>query len=406
MDDPMTTQNPRPPPLEGVRVLDLTRIVAGPYATGLLADMGARIVKVEQPERGDDLRGLPDQVRNLSVTFNDLNRSKEGITLDLRTERGREILLQLLPHFDVLAENYAAGTLERWNLGWEFLRVANPGLVYASLSGFGRDGPYAGRPSYDLVAQAMGGLMALTGDPEGSPTKTGVNLADYIGGLFLALGILSALRERDRSGLGQHVDISNQDALVTMLDSAPTWFRAGGPEAQRHGNFHRHVAPYGAYQAKDGWVVIAVGSARLFANALKAIGREQLLRDPEFIERARNFQVREELNQHWSEFVSTRTCDEVERICLEHGVGFGKVQSIQDLASDPQLEHRGMFQTIEHPDGQGPVPARGIPIQFLETPGCIRSPAPVLGQDTDRILAEFLGLSVKEVERLRDEGVV
>lgn len=393
-------------PLSGVRILDATRVVAGPYATGLLADLGARVVKLERPERGDELRLLPDQVRGLSVTFNDLNRDKEGITLDLRTEQGRELLLRLLPHFDVLTENFTAGRMDGWGLRWDVLRAAHPGLVYASLSGFGHDGPHAGRQSYDLVAQAVSGFMALTGEADGPPLKTGVNLADYIGGLFLALGILAALRARDHGGEGQRVDISNQDALVTMLDSALNWFRAGGEEAQRNGNFHRRVAPYGAFQATDGWVVIAVGNPRMFRSTFRALGREELLEDPEFRERLRAYRARGEITDLWREFVAKLSCAEVERLCGEHGIGFGKVQTVSDLASDPQLQHREMLLEIDHPDGQGPIPTRGFPIRVGEKRAAIKRAAPALGEHTEAVLSDCLGLSEREIAQLRSDGII
>ena len=393
-------------PLEGVRILDLTRIVAGPYGTSLLAELGARVLKVEQPDTGDEIRLFPDRVRGLSVTFNDLNRNKESLTLDLRTEGGQEILCRLAEQFDVLTENFAAGTLERWGLGWEALRARNPRLVYASLSGFGQDGPYASHRSYDLVAQATGGLMFMTGEPDGPPIKTGTNLADYIGGLFLAVGILAALRERDASGLGQHVDISNQDALVTMLDSAVSWFRASGEQPARSGNFHRKVAPYGAYRAKDDWVVVAMGSAKMFPKSLAAIGREDLLEDAGFMERVSRFAFRDELNEHWSAWVAKRSCAEVEQVCREQGLGFGTVKSIADLATDRQLEHRGMLAEVEHPDGEGPLPTRGVPIQLGRTPGSVRRAAPTLGQDSERALRELLGLGPEEIEQLRRDGIV
>ncbi len=393
-------------PLHGISVLDLTRVVAGPYGTGLLADLGARVVKVERPVRGDEVRMLPDQVRGLSLTFNDVNRNKEGITLDLRTERGSELLLSLLPHFDVLSENFAAGTMERWGLGWPALSRANSRLIYLQLSGFGSDGPYAGRRSYDLVAQAMGGFMAMTGEAGTPPLKAGINLADYIGGLFLVVGVLAALRERDRSGQGQHVDISNQDALLTMLDAAVSWFRAGGDEPARSGNFHRRVAPFGAFEARDGWVTVAAATPRMFHKALTAIGRHDLMDDPAFVERVRRYQHRDEVNALFADWIAVHTCAEVEALCDAAALGFGRVQSIADLAKDPQLEHRGMHAEVEHPDGAGPVPTRGVPIRFMRTPGAIRHAAPDLGQHTERVLGDLLGLSPEQVAVLRDEGVV
>jgi crotonobetainyl-CoA:carnitine CoA-transferase CaiB-like acyl-CoA transferase len=393
-------------PLDGVRILDLTRVVAGPYGTALLADLGARVVKVEPPEAGDEIRLYPNQVRGLSVTFNDLNRNKEGLCLDLRRERGRELLLDLTAHFDVLAENFAAGTLAGWGLGWDVLRAHNPRLIYASLSGFGHDGPYAGLRSYDLVAQAMGGFMAMSGEPEGPPMKTGVNLADYIGGVFLACGILAALRERDACGRGQRLDISNQDLLVTMLDSAVSWFRAGGEEPARSGNFHRVAAPYGAYRARDGWVVVAIGSPKMFARSLEAIGRADLLADPGFLERLQGFAFREEVSALWSDWVARHTRAEVEERCREFGLGFGSVKSIADLAADPQLAQRGMLAEVAHPDGQGSLPTHGTVLRMERTNASPQRAAPALGQDTERLLTELLGASPEEVERLRREGVV
>jgi crotonobetainyl-CoA:carnitine CoA-transferase CaiB-like acyl-CoA transferase len=392
--------------LEGIRILDLTRVVAGPYGTGLLAELGARVVKVEEPSRGDEIRLYPDQVRGLSLNFNDLNRNKESLTLDLRTPRGREILLELAHQFDVLTENFAAGTLERWGLGWDVLHARSPRLIYASLSGFGQDGPYAGYRSYDLVAQAMGGFMSMTGEPDGPPMKTGVNLADYIGGTFLVMGVLAALRERDASGLGQRVDISNQDALVTMLDAALSWFRWSGEEPPRSGNLHRKVAPYGAYRAKDGWVTVAMGSPKMFPRSLEAIGRADLLEDADFLDRVRSYTFRDELNVLWIDWISRHTCAEVEAHCREYGLGFGTVKSVADLADDPQLRHRGMLAEIEHPDGEGPIPTRGVPIRLERTPGSVRRAAPTLGQDTERLLGELLGLGPDDVSALRRDGVV
>jgi crotonobetainyl-CoA:carnitine CoA-transferase CaiB-like acyl-CoA transferase len=389
-----------------MRVLDLTRVVAGPYATGLLADFGARVVKVEVPRYGDEVRRVPDQVRGLSVTFNELNRNKEGLALDLRTERGREILLRLLPHFDVVTENYKAGTLAKWGLGWDALRDANPRIVYAALSGYGPDGPYAGGASYDLIAQAESGLMLMTGEPDDPPVKTGVNLADYVGGLFLAIGILCALRERDRSGCGQQVDVSNQDALVTLLDSAPSWFRATGREPRRTGNMHRGIAPYGTYQARDGWVVIGAGNPQMFRRALRAIGREELLDDEEFRERARRGTHCDEVNALWREFAAKHTRAELEEICQRGEIAFGRVHSIEEVSRDPQLEHRCMSAELPHPDGRGPVPTRGIPIRFLDAPGALRSPAPSLGGHSDAILRECLDLSDEELTALRRDGVI
>jgi crotonobetainyl-CoA:carnitine CoA-transferase CaiB-like acyl-CoA transferase len=393
-------------PLAGIRVLDLTRVVAGPYATGLLADFGARVVKLEPPGRGDECRGLPDQVRGLSLTFSDLNRNKESVTLDLRTEKGREVLLALLPHFDVLVENFRAGTLDVWGLTWERLAAAHPRLVYASLSGFGAIGPKAGRASYDLVAQAESGIMAMTGLPGGDPLKTGTNLADYVGGVFLAFAMLAALRARDATGKPQRVDLSNQDVLTTMLDAAPAWQRASGQEPARNGNFHRRAAPYGVFRAKDGWIAVAAGNPNLFKRSLQAIGRAELLDDREFRNRVRRGEHVEQITALWSDFVAARTRAEVTEVCERHRLAYGEVQSIADLGRDPQLAARGQHAEIDHPDGQGKVPTRGLPIRFVDSPGALRATSPTVGQHTDAVLRELLGLGDGELEALRKSGVV
>jgi CoA:oxalate CoA-transferase len=387
-------------------VLDLTRVVAGPYATGLLADFGARVVKVEEPRHGDECRILPDRVRGLSLTFSDLNRNKESLSLDLGQARGRELLLRLLPHFDVLVENYRAGKLVAWGLDWERLRAAHPRLVYASLSGFGADGPYAGRASYDLVAQAMSGLMWMSGSDGDPPVKTGVNLADYVGGVFLAFAILAALRARDGTGSAQRVDLSNQDVLTTMLDSTLSFYRATGEVPGRAGNFHRRGAPFGVYRAKDGWIAVAAGNPPMLRRALRAVGRESLLDDQGFRARARRAEHRDEVNALFGEFIALRTCAEVEAVCEAHGLAYGRVLGIPDLAQDPQLAARGQLAEIDHPDGQGRIPTRGVPIRFLESPGALRTPAPGVGQHTDAILREWLGIADEEIAALRRQGVI
>jgi crotonobetainyl-CoA:carnitine CoA-transferase CaiB-like acyl-CoA transferase len=381
-------------------------VVAGPYATGLLADLGARVVKVEPPGRGDECRGLPDRVRGLSLTFSDLNRSKESVTLDLRTERGRGILLALLPHFDALVENFRAGTLDGWGLGWERLVAAHPRVVYAQLSGFGATGPKAGRASYDLVAQAESGLMAMTGLPGGDPLKTGTNLADYVGGVFLAFAVLAALRARDSTGKPQRVDLSNQDVLTTMLDAAPAWYRASGEEPARNGNFHRRAAPYGVFRAKDGWIAVAAGNPNLFKRALAAIGRAELLDSRDFRNRVRRGEHVAEINALWSEFAAARTRAEVREVCERHRLAYGEVQSIADLARDAQLAARGQLAEIDHPDGQGRIPARGVPVRFVDSPGALRSTSPTVGQHTDAVLRELLALDDAELAALREEGVL
>jgi CoA:oxalate CoA-transferase len=268
--------------LAGVRVLDLTRFLAGPFCTAILADHGAEVVKVETPRLGDEGRAGYSAPQGIPIAFLALNRNKKGITLDVRTDEGRALFRRLLPHFDVLVENFAGGTLADWGLGPEALVREHPRLIVASLSGFGQTGPWARRPSYDIVAQASGGLMALTGFPDTPPTRGGGSLGDYIAGLYGAIGVFAAIAARDRTGRGQTVDVSSQDAIFALADHWPTVHAATGELPPRVGNRHLATAPYDCHRARDGWVVVAIANNKLYRRLMEAIGRPELGTDPRF----------------------------------------------------------------------------------------------------------------------------
>jgi crotonobetainyl-CoA:carnitine CoA-transferase CaiB-like acyl-CoA transferase len=393
--------------LSHIRVLDLTRFLAGPFCTSMLADMGADVVKVEAPKGGDEGRYGYPPVDGVPVFFQALNRNKRGITLDLRKEEGRRILRRLLPHFDVLVENFAGGTLARWGLAPEDLCREHPKLVVASLSGFGQTGPWRDRPSYDIITQAASGFMSLTGFPGHAPTRGGGSLGDYVQGLFGAIAVLGALVARDRTGRGQAVDVSSQDAMFSLLDQWPSIFAASGRLPRQVGNRHLAAVPYDAYQARDGWLVIAVASNKLFRQLCAAIGRPELGDDPRFRGVVSRLEHGDEINAIVSAWVGEHTVDEVLAILGPDGAGVpcAPVYTVDQLVDHPQLVARGMIERVPHPKlGEMLVP--GVVIKMSETPGAIRTLGPELGQHTDDVLADLLGLSGEDLARLRAEQVI
>ncbi len=396
-----------PGALHGVRVVDLTRVIAGPYCTSILADMGAEVIKIELPGRGDDARYGYPTVEDEPVAFLALNRNKKGITLDVRTEDGKALLRRLLSHADVLVENFAAGTMDRWGLGYADLHPQYPRLVYAALSGFGRDGPYAGRTSYDIIAQAMGGLMSLTGFPDGPPTRGGGSLGDFIGGMALAVGILCALHHQQRTGAGQLVDISNMDAVFTMLDNWQTVSAMTGRAPQRYGNRHPFTAPYDCHLAADGYVVIGVGNNALFRSLMEAIGRPELGRDERFRGPRQRLAHSAEINRIVGEWVAERSVAAVVEALGPDGanVPCAPVMDVDDLLEDPQVRARQMLVSLPH-EKLGEVPVTGSPYKLSATPPRLDHLGPSLGQHNHEVYADMLGLAPEEIDRLRTAGVI
>jgi len=393
-------------PLEGLRILDLTRVVAGPFATATLADLGAEVVKVERPGTGDDYRYGPSPKGETSLSFQNTNRGKRSITLDLRTPRGQELLLALTERFDAIVENFRAGWLESQGLGAEALQARNPRLVVASLSGFGQTGPRAGEPSYDIVAQATGGLLAMTGFPDGPPVRGGGALADFVGGLYLGLGIASALLERERTGRARILDLSNQDAIFAITDSAASIHAGIDARTERVGNQHPFTAPYDAFEAIDGWVVIATASNKLFRQLSGALGRPELASDERFRSHRGRAAHRAEINEVVADWVRPRTCDEVLAALGPDGadVPCARVAAPEDLAGDPQLLAREMIERHPHPT-LGEVVFHGNPLRFSGAEPRALALAPELGADNAAVFGE-LGLDAAELGRLREDGVV
>jgi CoA:oxalate CoA-transferase len=393
--------------LAGVRVLDLTRFLAGPFCTSILADLGAEVVKIEAPKGGDEGRYGYPAVGGVPVFFLALNRGKRGITLDLRQDEGRTLLRRLLPHFDVLVENFAGGTLARWGLAPADLCREHPRLIVASLSGFGQTGPWAERPSYDIITQAASGFMSLTGFPDNPPTRGGGSLGDYVQGLFGAIGILSALCARASTGRGQAVDVSSQDAMFSLLDGWPGIFASSGRLPRQVGNRHLGTAPYDCYRARDGWVVIAVASNKLFRTLATAIGRPELGEDPRFRGVSGRVARSDEINGIVAEWVAKRTVAEVVQALGPEGAGVpcSPVYRVDQLLDHPQLLAREMVQRLPH-TGLGEVVAPGVVVKLSDTPGQIRRLGPELGEHTTDVYRELLGLSDEELAELRARQVI
>jgi len=392
--------------LEGIRILDLTRVVAGPFATAVLADLGADIVKVERPKTGDDYRYGPSPKGETSLSFQNTNRGKRSITLDLRLPRGRELFLRLVEGADAVVENFRAGWLTSQGLGPEAIQARNPRCVVASLSGFGATGPLAGRASYDIVAQAAGGLMAMTGFPDGPPVRAGGALADFVGGLYLGLGLVAALLERDRNGTARVLDLSNQDAIFAVTDSVASIAGAIGTPGARFGNQHPFTAPYDALEATDGWVVVASASNKLFRALCAAIDRPELADDERFRSHRGRAEHRERINAIVGEWVGRRSCDEVLTALGPDGADIpcARVATPDELVSDPQLRARDMIERHPHPT-LGEVVFHGNPLRFSDAQPRELALAPRLGEHNREIYGE-IGVEADELAQLAEQGVV
>jgi crotonobetainyl-CoA:carnitine CoA-transferase CaiB-like acyl-CoA transferase len=388
-------------PLDGVLVADLTRVLSGPYCTMLLADMGARVIKVEQPGRGDDTRGWgPPFVGTESAYFLSINRNKESLTLDFKRPEGRAILDRLLDRADIIVENFRPGTMERLGLAYGDLSRRWPRLVYCSISGFGHTGPRRDHPGYDAVIQAEGGLMSITGAADGPPFRLGVAIADIVTGMFAAQGILLALLARARTGRGQHVDVAMLDSTAALLTYQAAICFATGQPPQRMGNRHPTIVPYETFETSDGELVLAVGNDDLWRRLCDALGLSETAADVRFAtnqDRVRNYA---ELRPLLAKRLAARPRGHWIDTLTAAGVPCGSVRNVSEVLRDPQLESRAMIAAVEHVV-LGSVPVLGVPIKLSETPGDVRSAPPTLGQHTDEILRRDLGFTASEIASLR-----
>ncbi|HZT05450.1 MAG TPA: CaiB/BaiF CoA-transferase family protein [Chloroflexota bacterium] len=394
-----------PGPLAGVRIVDLSRVLAGPYCAMLLADLGADVIKIEEPTRGDETRTWgPPFVAGESAYFLAINRNKRSVALDLRDESARQLLFRMLRGADVAIENFKLGTMERWGLGYERLHVANPRLVYGRISGYGPDGPYADRPGYDLIAEGMGGIMSVTGEPDGEPMKVGVAIADVTTGLYLCSAILAALHARETSGVGQRVDVSLLESVVGWLVNLGSNYLAAGSRPRRLGNAHPSIVPYQVFRARDRHFTLAVGNDGQFAALCEIVGEPSLAADARFATNEARVANRDELIGLLSERFAQRDAAYWVGALLARGVPSGPINEIPDVFADPQVLHRRMVEEVEHPT-IGKLKLAGIPFKLSETPATVRRAPPLLGQHTDEVLAE-LGLGRDEIDRLRTRGAI
>ena len=397
-------------PLDGIRVLDATQILSGPFCSMVLADLGAEVIKVERPGMGDVARGngpfLGDNDA-YSTYFLSINRGKKSIAMDLSVPKGKELFLALAMQSDVLLENFRPGVMKRLGLAYDDLKGLNPRLVYASISGFGQTGPYAHRPALDVIVQGMGGIMSITGEQGGGPVRVGTSVGDITAALFTAIGITSALVERERSGQGQYIDIGMMDCQVAILENSLMRYFVLGEVPQRIGTRHPSSTPFQAFKTSDGHVVVALmgGSTDQWPLFCAAIDHPELIDDERYQSGWSRTQNYDQLIPVLEEAMAQRTTAEWVEIIGGMGLPCGPVQDLADVAEDPQVRDRGMVHELQHPT-LGSIKGAGNPIKLSRTPGALVRAAPDLGQDTAGVLRELLGLSGDEVGALVAEGVV
>ena len=394
-----------PGPLDGIKVLDLTRVLAGPYATMLLGDLGAEVIKIEQPDTGDESRNFGPFKNGFSLYFMSVNRGKRSITLNLKTERGRTIFKQLLAHTDIVVENFRPGTMEKLGLDYDTLKTEHPSLIYAACSGFGQTGPYAQRGAYDMIIQGMGGIISITGEPEGPPVRVGTSISDITAALFTTIGVLSALHHRNQTGKGQFVDVAMLDSLVAVLENAVVRYFATGEAPKPLGARHPAITPFEAFASADGHVIIALGNDTLWAKFCEHVNREDLISDERFRTNADRTENHAELFPILSEIMSERTTDDWINALGKIGVPCGPINTMDKVVSHPQVHAREMITRIAH-QVTGEVEVPGVPIKLSETPGNVDAPAPSLGEHTTEILTEVLKISPDEVAKLKQNGVI
>jgi crotonobetainyl-CoA:carnitine CoA-transferase CaiB-like acyl-CoA transferase len=377
------------PPLDGITVIDLTRVLAGPFCTMLLGDMGAEVIKVEEPARGDESRDWAPFTNGWSSYFLGVNRSKKSVALDLKTAAGADALRAMMTRADVLVENFRPGSLRELGFGYDAVAALNPRLIYCSISGYGQTGPAAELPGYDVVIQGESGFMDITGQPDGPPTRAGIAITDYLAGLFAMQGILLALVDRDRTGRGQHVDIALFDSLVSVLTLPAGILFATGQSPSRMGNDHPSIAPYETFHASDGPIVIAVGNPRLWHQFCEAIDRPELDSDPRFRTNSDRLANRAALKDEIERVFARCSVDQLIERLHAHGVPCGHVRSVEEALSSELVREREMLIELTRPDG-GRIRNVGNPIKLSRTPYSISRPPPALGEHTEEVLRSLL----------------
>lgn len=397
--------------LENLTVLDLTRVLAGPFCTMMLADMGADVIKIEVPNGGDDTRAYPPfREENLngereSLYFANINRNKKGVTLNLKTPEGKELFKKLVEKADIVVENYRPGVMDKLGLGYNVLKEINPRIIYAAVSGFGCYGPYHMRPGYDILAQAMGGMMAITGPKDGAPTRAGSALGDILGGLHVTIGILAAVNARAITGKGQRVDVSLMDSVIAATENTALKYLESGQIPPRMGNRYAAVSPYDAFRCKDGVVIIAAGNQKLYEKLCNEIlHRPDMITDPRFVDMPGRLAYQDDIQAVVEETIQDMTMAEVTELLLSKGIPAGPILDISQILADPHVKEREMFVEMDHPT-LGRITVNGCAIKLMDTKPTVRTPAPALGQNNRAIFEDLLGLSETDYTALAGKGV-
>jgi formyl-CoA transferase len=392
-------------PLQGIRVLDLSRVLAGPYCTMVLGDLGADVIKVEPPE-GDETRGWgPPFAEGESAYYLCVNRNKRGVVINLKTDEGKKILCDLALQSDVLVENFRPGILGKFGLDFETLHELNPKLIYCSITGFGQTGSMRDKPGYDFMIQALGGLMSITGEPEGEPMKTGVAVVDLFAGQNAIIAILAALQARTLTGQGQHLDIALFDSQLGWLANVASNYLISGKLPKRHGNAHPNIVPYQSFQANDGWFAIAVGNDKQFEILCKVIGKLELAKDPRFARNSARVENREEIIPLLASIFKTASVSEWLTKLDEAEIPCGPINNFEQVFSMPTVKERGMLIKMEHPT-IGELPLVGSPFKMSDTPVEYRLPPPLMGEHTEEVFMDVLKYSSGQVTELRELGCI
>jgi crotonobetainyl-CoA:carnitine CoA-transferase CaiB-like acyl-CoA transferase len=392
-------------PLEDIRVLDLSRVFAGPGSSMILGDLGADVIRVESPKGTDSIRDWSPFVNNESTYYLTANRNKRSITLNLKNESGKKIFLELVKNADVVLENFKTGTMERLGLGYEDLQENNPNIILCSVTGYGQTGPYRGEPGFDPVIQAIGGLMDVTGHPDGEPTRVGIPVVDILSSLYTVISILSAIRARDSNGEGQHIDVSLLDVQISSLANVASSYLMKNNVSKRAGNNHNNIVPYQVFHCKDKPLMVAAGNDGQFVKLCGVLGHPEWSSDEKYKTNAARIESREDLTDKLQQRFITKKADEWFELLSREGVPAGPVNNIKEVFQHPQVQAREMVKEIPHPT-LGSVKLIRNPVLFSKTPMSVKKHPPLLGEHTTAVLQEELGLSKEEINRLKNIGAI
>ena len=400
----MTTNNAL---LDGIRVIDLTRVLAGPYCTMMLGDLGADVIKIEMPDRGDDTRhwGPPFTEGGQSAYFISTNRNKRSITLNLKSSGGMETLKDLIREADIVVENFRTGTLEKLGLDYDSMKKIRPGVIYCTITGYGYSGPYKDRPGYDFMAQALGGLMSITGPAGGEPVRVGVAAVDLVTGMFASNAIIASLFARGRTGEGQRIDMSLLDSQIAFLSYAASNYLVSGKKPTRMGNAHPNIVPYQSFKAKDKYIAFAAANDIQWKKFCQAVNHDEWVSDERYATNQDRVKNREQLIPLLDSLFSERTASDWIELCIEIGIPAAPINEIDEVFNDPQVKSRNRVVWVDHPDDKA-IPLIASPMNILTSPTAIRYPPPSLGEHTEEILHELLGYSKEKINDLRSSGAI